>query len=41
MIQDEAQETIKKRQVDLLIHLGEHRFHHDIALALTSLPNVS
>lgn len=40
MIQNEAQETVEKRQVNLLIHLGEHRFHHNIALALTSLPDV-
>lgn len=40
MIQDETEEAIKKRQVDLFVDLRKDGLHHDIALSFAGLPNV-
>jgi hypothetical protein len=40
VIQNKAEQTVKKCKIDLLVNLGEYCFHHDIALSLTGLPNI-
>ena len=40
VVDDEAQQPVEERQVDLLVELLEPALHHDIALAVTGLPNI-
>ena len=40
VVDDEPQETVEKRQVDLLVQLLKARLHHDVALALRRVPHV-
>ena len=40
VIQDEAQESVQQRQVDLLVYLRQHGLHEYVALALARLPDV-
>ena len=41
VVQNEAEETIQQRQIDLLVHFGKHCFHQNIALSFTRLPYIS
>ena len=40
MIHNQPKQPIKKCQVDFLVHLLELGFHHHVALALRSVPDV-
>ena len=40
MIKDKPQQTVEQREIDLLVDLRKDRLHHDIALALTRLPDI-
>ena len=40
VVHDEANQTVEERQVNLLVHLRQDGFHHDVALSFTGLPNV-
>jgi len=40
VVDDEAKQSVEKRQVNLLVELLESALHHDVALAVTRLPNI-
>jgi hypothetical protein len=40
VVKDEAEKTVQKRQVDLLVHLRELRLHQHNTLALARLPDL-
>ena len=40
VVYDESKETVEEGEVNLLVHLVEARLHHDVALALTRVPDV-
>ena len=40
MIRDKPQQTVKQREIDLLVDLREDRLHQDVALALARLPDI-
>ena len=40
MIKDKPQQTVEQREIDLLVDLRQHGFHHDVTLALARLPDV-
>lgn len=40
VIQDETEETIEKRQVNLFVDLGKDSLHHDVAFAIARLPDL-
>lgn len=39
MIQNQAQQPIEQRKIDLLIDLGQDGLHHNIAFSLARLPD--
>jgi hypothetical protein len=40
MIQDQSKQSIKERQINLLIHPREHSLHHHNSLSFGSIPNI-
>ena len=40
MVQNETQETVEEREIDLLVDLRQNRLHHDIAFAFARLPDI-
>jgi hypothetical protein len=40
MIQNQSKQSIKERQINLLIHPRKHSLHHDDRLSLGSIPNI-
>ena len=40
VVQNQTQQTIEQREIDLLVHLRENRLHEHVALALARLPDV-
>ena len=40
VVQNQTQQTVEQREVDLLVHLRENRLHEHVALALARLPDI-
>jgi hypothetical protein len=40
MIQNQSKQSIKERQINLLIHPREHSLHHHNSLSFGSIPNI-